>query len=197
MRSSADRSGFAYGFLAAECHIRAWRQWLFDVRFVLRRAAATVTGLAAISLVLPSGLAAQELMGTRVVEAEELRVATGAEGTIRTYFDAPTSTLLNLGLRSTTLEPGDSPHPTRPHSRVTESLLLVETGSLFVRLNETSDFEAVEAGAAVLLGPNQWHEIRNAGPAPVTFYEFAWTSPGMNGEPDYPEAAVNWRRPRQ
>jgi mannose-6-phosphate isomerase-like protein (cupin superfamily) len=136
-------------------------------------------------------------MGTRVVEGGDLRVATGAEGTVRTYFDAPTSTLLNLGLRSTTLEPGETPHPTRPYSRVTESLLLVEAGTLAVRLTENSDFEAVETGAAVLLGPNQWHEIRNAGSTPVTFYEFAWTSPGMNGEPDYPEEAVNWRRPRQ
>jgi mannose-6-phosphate isomerase-like protein (cupin superfamily) len=164
---------------------------------IMMRSLGVLSVFVTLALFDPGDGAAQELMGTRIVEPADLRVATGVEGTIRTYFDAPTSTLLNLGLRSTILEPGATPHPTRPHSRVTESLLLVETGTLAVRLSETAEFEEVEAGAAVLLGPNQWHEIRNAASTPVTFFEFAWTSPGMNGEPDYPEEAVNWRRPRQ
>ncbi len=139
-------------------------------------------------------VSAQELMGTRVVAAERLRETNGPEGTIRTYFDAPTSTLLNLGLRVSTLAPGDSPHPTRPHSRPTESVLLVQTGTLEVQFTDST--YVVAPGGAVLLGPNEWHSLRVAGTAPVTFFEFAWTSPGMNGEPEYPEEAVNWRRRR-
>ena len=141
------------------------------------------------------GLSAQELMGTRVVDAAGIRAAEGPEGTIRTYFDAPTSTLLNLGLRATTLEPGATPHPTRPHSRTNESILLVENGTLEVMIDDQT--QTVLAGSAVLLGPNQWHALRNPGPDPVTFYEIAWSSPGMNGEPGYPEESVNWRRRRQ
>ena len=137
---------------------------------------------------------AQELMGTRIVSAENLRETTGTEGVIRTYFDAPTSTLLNLGLRVSTLAPGASPHPTRPHARPTESVLLVQTGTLEVQLADST--YVVAAGGAVLLGPNEWHSLRSAGSEPVTYYEFAWTSPGMNGEPEYPEEAVNWRRRR-
>lgn len=139
-----------------------------------------------------------ELMGTRVVKASELRPITGAQGTLRTYFDAPTSTLLNLGMRTVTLEPGATPHPTRPYSRAIEGIILVHQGTLEVRLDEQRNdrTERLEAGSAVFLAPNQWHALRNAGQTPVTFYELQWTSPGMNGEPEYPQTDVNWRRPR-
>lgn len=139
-----------------------------------------------------------ELMGTRVVKAAELRPVTGAQGTIRTYFDAPTSTLLNLGMRTTTLDPGDTPHPTRPYSRAIEGIILVQEGTLEVQLDAQNGgrTERLDPGSAIFLAPNQWHSLRNTGTGPVTFVELQWTSPGMNGEPSYPQVDVNWRRPR-
>ena len=137
-----------------------------------------------------------ELMGTRIVKASELRTVDGQEGQMQLYFQAPTSTLLNLGLRKMTIEPGATPHPARPHSQPVETVLVVESGVMEVQLKEgdpTTD--RLEAGSALFLAPNQWHTIRNGGSEPLTFLEMAWTSPGMNGEPDYPESAVNWRRP--
>lgn len=138
-----------------------------------------------------------ELMGTRVVKAEDLRAVEGVEGTIRTYFDAPTSTLLNLGMRAATLPPGATPHPTRPHARSTETILLVKEGTLEIRLDERSErTERLEEGSVVFMAPHQWHSLHNPGAVPATYYEIAWTSPGMNGEPEYPQDAVNWRRRR-
>lgn len=137
-----------------------------------------------------------ELMGTRIVRAEDLRTVDGEEGRMQVYFQAPTSTLLNLGLRRMTIDPGMSPHPARPYSQPIESLLVVEDGVLEVQLDEEDPtIERLEAGAALFLAPNQWHKLRNAGDVPVTFLEMIWTSPGMNGEPDYPENTINWRRP--
>lgn len=137
-----------------------------------------------------------ELMGTRIVRASELRTVEGEEGAMQLYFQAPTSTLLNIGLRSLTLAPGATPHPTRPYSQSTEGILLVKEGVLDVQLDEEDPkIERLEPGSALFLAPNQWHAVRNSGTTPVTFFEMGWTSPGMNGEPDYPEAAVNWRRP--
>lgn len=161
----------------------------------------------AIALTLAAGVAAgatelsanrrAELMGTRIVRASELRMVESQEGQMMVYFQAPTSTLLNLGLRTLTVAPGATPHPARPYSQPTESLLVVQEGVLDVQLSEQEPaIEKLEPGAALFLGPNQWHTLRNSGSVPVTFIEMAWTSPGMNGEPDYPEAAVNWRRPR-
>lgn len=136
-----------------------------------------------------------ELMGTRIVKASELRTVDSEEGAMQLYFQAPTSTLLNLGLRTVTVAPGQSPNPARPYAQNTESLLVVKEGALEIQLVENDPTtETLEAGSAVFLAPNQWHALRNAGAAPASFIEVAWTSPGMNGEPDYPEAAVNWRR---
>ena len=136
-----------------------------------------------------------ELMGTRVVKASELRTVEGDEGSMQLYFQAPTSTLLNLGLRSITLAPGSKPHPARPYTQPVEGMLVVKEGTLEIRLDESNPaYEQLEEGSAVFLAPNQWHALRNASGSPVTFLEMMWSSPGMNGEPDYPESAVNWRR---
>jgi mannose-6-phosphate isomerase-like protein (cupin superfamily) len=136
-----------------------------------------------------------ELMGTRIVKASELRTVEGQEGAMQLYFQAPTSTLLNLGLRSMTLAAGTNPHPARPYSQPVESVLVVKEGTLDIQLEENNPtFERLEEGSAVFLAPNQWHALRNSGTGPVSFIEMAWTSPGMNGEPAYPESAVNWRR---
>ena len=109
------------------------------------------------------------------------------------YFQAPTSTLLNLGLRRMTMEPGSTPHPARPHAQPIETLLVVESGAIEVRLGEASA-QPERLEAALFLAPHQWHELRTAGSEPATFLEMAWSSPGMNGEPDYPENIINWRR---
>jgi quercetin dioxygenase-like cupin family protein len=138
-----------------------------------------------------------ELIGTTVVKSSQLRAVQGRGETVRTYIEAPTSTLLNLGLRATTLDPGATPS-TRANSYANEVLIVVREGVLEVRLDERGNrVEQLDAGSAVFLGPNQWHTLRNASAQPVTFFEIDWISPGMNGEPNYPESVVNRRRPPQ
>jgi mannose-6-phosphate isomerase-like protein (cupin superfamily) len=124
-----------------------------------------------------------ELLNTRVVPWSELKSTSGPDGTVRTYFSAPTSTLLRIGLRARTLEPGATPNPTLPYSTPQEQLLIVKEGTLEVKLDEK--VQRVSAGDAVFLAPNQWHALRNPGTAPVTYYQLDWVSPGMNGEREY------------
>ena len=136
-----------------------------------------------------------ELIGTTVVKSSDLRPIRGRAETWNTYIEAPTSTLLNLGLRAITLDPGASPAD-RPFSVSNESLLIVREGVLEVKLDTAGTrVERLDAGSAIFLGPNQWHTLRNATQQPVTFYDIDWISPGMNGEPHYPESVVNRRRP--
>ena len=133
-----------------------------------------------------------ELIGTTVVKSEQLRPITARGQTWRTYIDAPTSTLLNLGVRSITLDPGASAD--RAFSVAFEGLIIVREGELEVKLDERGErVERLDAGSAIFMGPNQWHALRNATQQPVTFYEVDWISPGMNGEPNYPESVVNRR----
>lgn len=135
-----------------------------------------------------------ELIGTTVVKSSQLRPISGRGETQRTYIEAPTSTLLNLGVRATTLEAGVTPNG-RPNSVANEALILVREGVLEVKLDERgARVEQLDAGSAIFLAPNQWHAVRNATTQPVTFYEIDWISPGMNGEPNYPESVVNRRR---
>lgn len=124
-----------------------------------------------------------ELMDTTVKRWEELKAEPAEGGAVRAYFNAPTSTLLRLGMRARTLEPGGTPHPTRPHSRPVEQLVIVKQGTLELQLDQEK--QRLEAGSAVFLAPNQWHALRNPGSQPVTFYEIDWVSPGMNGERQY------------
>ena len=135
-----------------------------------------------------------ELIGTTVVKSSQLRAVSARGETVRTYIEAPTSTLLNLGLRSSTLEPGTAPS-VRPNSTAFESLIIVRDGTLEVKLDALGTrTEQLDAGSAIFLAPNQWHSLRNAGSTPVTYFEMDWISPGMNGEPEYPESVVNRRR---
>ena len=135
-----------------------------------------------------------ELIGTTVVKSSQLRAVSARGETVRTYIEAPTSTLLNLGLRSTTLDPGTAP-TVRPNSTANEALVIVRDGVLEVKLDaHGTRVEQLDAGSAIFLAPNQWHALRNAGTVPVTYFEMDWISPGMNGEPHYPESVVNRRR---
>lgn len=154
--------------------------------------AGTATGAGAMTL----APRLDELIGTRVVKWGDLRTESTATGTVRRYFDAPTSTLLRLGLRATTLTPGTTPHPVRPHTRANEAVILVREGTLDVQIDSVT--QRLEAGSAVFLGPNQWHALRNSSQQPVSYYEMDWVSPGMNGErPYWPEdAGPRERAPR-
>ena len=61
-------------------------------------AMALVAGGALAATELPAYFRA-ELMGTRIVKPSDLRTIQSQEGEIQQYFQAPTSTLLNLGQR--------------------------------------------------------------------------------------------------
>lgn len=122
-----------------------------------------------------------ELLNTTVLSWSDLRAEEAPGGSARRYFDAPTSTLLQLGLRARTLDPGGTPHPAVPNAVSREQLLLVKDGALELKIGDQAP-QRLEEGAAVFLAPNQVYSIRNPGSAPATYYELNWTSPGMAGE---------------
>lgn len=131
------------------------------------------------------------IMGTTIFHRDEVEADTADVGETHRYFSAATATLLNLELRSMTLRPGRTPHPPRPHQQSAEQLILVKAGTLDVELGEIPEntaggvdekMQRLEPGAALFLGPNQWHALRNSGQQSVTYYVIDWLSPGMKGE---------------
>lgn len=145
-----------------------------ELLIVLITAGLTLGGVGLVSSM-------ERVLETEIFRWSELEVEETASGQLRSYFRAPTSTLLKLGLRARTLEPEASAHPERPNAQTAEQLLVVKEGTLEVTIDgETS---RLGAGSAVFLGPNQQHALRNAGERPVTYYTIEWRAPGMNGEP--------------
>lgn len=143
-------------------------------------ALAFVLGGASVAAVHASSLMG-EVMNTIVLPWSGLRPQQAAGGSTRQYFDAPTSTLLQLALRARTLDPGGTPHPAVPNSVPREQVLLVKDGVVEIKIGDKAA-ERIDAGSAVFLAPNQVYSIRNPGTAAATYYEFNWTSPGMAGE---------------
>lgn len=131
------------------------------------------------------------VMGTSFFGWNELEEEQTGFGTVRDYVRAPTSTLLDLGIRAVTIEPGESPHPPRPHARSQEELIIVKEGTLEVELRDVirgtvdrvdEPRKELGPGSMLFLAPNQWHALRNSSEQTVTIYTIDWVSPGMIGE---------------
>ncbi len=146
-------------------------------------ALAFVIGGASVAAVHASSVI-DELLNTTVFPWDKVPTQQSAGGTTRQYFDRPTSSLLQLGLRARTLSPGATPHPVVPNSITREQVLLVKDGVLEIKLGAKAATR-IDAGSAVFLAPNQVYSIRNPGTTAATYYELNWTSPGMAGERQY------------
>ena len=155
-----------------------------DIALILASACLTLGMVGAANELRP-------IMGTTIFHWDDVEVKQTEATATRQYFSAATATLLNLELRAVTLQPDVTPHPPRPHQQSAEQLILVKEGTLEVELGEVPENTAggvdekvqqLDAGAALFLGPNQWHSLRNAGQEPVTYYVIDWLSPGMNGD---------------
>jgi len=86
----------------------------------------------------------------------------------------------SMGAHVTVLSPGRSPHP--PHAHVEEEILIVLAGEADILLGDGPDaaralVQRVPAGAFAYYPAYQYHTIRNASAAPVTYLMFKWSGP--------------------
>lgn len=133
------------------------------------------------------------IMGTSIFHWNEAEVEMQEGVHTRGFASTATSTLLNLDLRGVTIEPGETPHPARPHAQTEEQLVLVRQGSLRVELGQIRPTTAggvedktqtLGAGDVLFLAPNQEHSLENVGTRPAAYYAVEWRSPGMQGGKD-------------
>lgn len=134
--------------------------------------------------------ALRPVMGTAVFHWGEAEVETDGGFSARTFASNATSTLLNLEVRGVTLDPGETPHPARPHTQTEEQLVLVRSGSLRVELGTIRPTTAGDVdgrvqtlgpGSVLFLAPNQQHALESVGPDSAVYYAVEWRSPGMRG----------------
>jgi quercetin dioxygenase-like cupin family protein len=132
--------------------------------------------LLAIGALIGSGLtlsAQNQRIGSTVFDWDKLEPRPTAVGTVRSVVRAPTSTLGQLEMHITTLNPGQVSHP--PHRHPEEELLIVKEGQV----------ETLQNGVATRCGPgsiifhasNDLHNIRNVGSTPATYHVIQWKVP--------------------
>lgn len=115
----------------------------------------------------PAAMSASAVFGWDTVPVKTTEV-----GSVRQFFRAPTTTLDELELHVTTLNPGQTSHP--PHQHVNEELIIVREGTVETLSNGT--WKRLGPGSVIFNGSNVLHGLRNVGPGPATYHVMNWKS---------------------
>ncbi|HEX7844501.1 MAG TPA: cupin domain-containing protein, partial [Chitinophagaceae bacterium] len=85
----------------------------------------------------------------------------------RQILDGSTTSLSNLEIHASTLEPGDSPHPPHKHDDI-EELIIITEGT--VKITIGADSKVLGKGSIAFAMPGDEHGIENVGKTRVTYY---------------------------
>lgn len=91
----------------------------------------------------------------------------------RQVLEGYTTHLQNLEIHTTTLEPGQSPHPPHVHADA-EELIIVKEGKLSVTIK--GETKVLEKGSVAMAMPGDEHGFNNAGESRTTYYVIKYKS---------------------
>lgn len=117
--------------------------------------------------------AARAQLASGVVNWDTLTAVQTKVGERRAVFDAPTATLDNLECHVTTVNPGESPHPSHHHPD--EELIVLREGTLDVTINGRT--QRAGPGAVIFFRSNEIHGLKNNGTTRATYYVFRFITP--------------------
>jgi len=140
-----------------------------DIKVALVAAVVTLAGAGLMRAQAPP------VMGSKIFDWDDLKVAKTKVGERRDVVRAPTATLDELEMHITTLNAGLESHP--PHQHPAEELIIIKEGQLESFVN--GEYRKVGPGSIVFQASNQLHSIRNIGKTPATYHVVQWQSPGM------------------
>ena len=137
------------------------------------------TAVAGITLVLTVALGAVVRPQTQVLRSTAfdwttIPVNKTAVGESRQIVRSPTTTLDELELHVTTLNPGQTSHA--PHQHPNEELVIVREGTVEVLVQ--GEWKRLGPGSVIFNASNELHGLRNVGTTPTTYHVVNWTSPG-------------------
>ena len=98
-------------------------------------------------------------------------------GNQKSLFDGPTVTLNNMEGHITVLGAGQESHP--PHQHINEETIVLIEGELDVAIN--GKVTPARKGDVLFFSSNDWHNVKNTGTTPATYYVFNWNSPVRPG----------------
>lgn len=112
------------------------------------------------------------VMGSTAFDWNAIPAKPSSSGSVRSFFRARTTTLDELEVHATTLNPGQIPHP--PHRHPNEELIVLEQGTLETLTNDV--WKRVGSGSVIFNASNQLHGLKNVGAEPAIYHVINWKS---------------------
>lgn len=109
-------------------------------------------------------------LSSTVYDWSEIKVESTKTGEKRQFLQSPTSTLDELELHVTTLNPGAAPHP--PHQHPEEELIIIKEGTVESTVNGVT--KRVGPGSVIFQASNQLHGIKNVGNTKAVYHVIKW-----------------------
>jgi hypothetical protein len=135
---------------------------------------AVVTICATVAVVALAQSTAKPPMGSSAWDWNDLKVQTMKYGARRDVFLARTPMLDRLDCHITTLNPGEMPHPPKPHDG--EELIIIKEGTIEAIQKDRTN--RVGAGSILFELPDEVQGMRNVWRTPATYFVVRWFAPG-------------------
>jgi len=126
----------------------------------------------ALSVLSSNTISAQESsrsMPSVAIPFDQLPVEKGRGAQFRQIVKGKLASGEEVEIHETTLEPGGAPHP--PHHHPHSEFWLIREGTVELTINGKT--HVIGAGSAGYVASNDEHGIKNAGPAPATYFVVA------------------------
>jgi len=135
---------------------------------------AAVVACATLTAVALAQTTVAPAMRSSTWDWNSLKVVPQKYGERRDVFQARTPMLDRLDCHVTTLNPGESPHPAKPHDG--EELIIVKEGVLDALQNGKTN--RIGPGSILFELPGEMQGMRNVGDTPATYFVVRWFAPG-------------------
>lgn len=112
------------------------------------------------------------VMGSAVFDWNSIPAKPTEVGSVRSFFKTRTTTLDELEVHVTTLEPGKTSHA--PHRHPNEELIIVKQGTVETLSN--GEWKRVGPGSVIFNASNQLHGLRNVGSDEAIYHVINWKS---------------------
>src|SRR5581483_709972 len=111
------------------------------------------------------------VLHSKVFDWNDMAAKPTDKGFYRAVYRGPTTTLDELEIHVTTLNPGQISHP--PHQHPNEELVIIKEGTV----ETLSNGQWVKAGPGSIIfeGSNELHSLKNIGHGPAPHHSNNWT----------------------
>lgn len=119
-----------------------------------------------------------KVIGSSVYDVLAMPAKKTSFGEVRQVLRGPTTTLEQMEIHVTTLNPGEQPHP--PHRHPNEEMLIIREGQLETLSN--GEWKRVGPGEVIFNASNVLHGLRNVGTTPAVYHVINWKTAATPAE---------------